>query len=308
MSRLRLAFMGTPDFAVPTLAALIAAGHDIAAVYSQPPRAAGRGRQPRPSPVQRVAEDHRIDVRMPVHLKTAEARDAFAALHLDAAVVVAYGLILPPPILAAPRLGCLNLHASLLPRWRGAAPIQRAIMAGDAETGVAVMRMDAGLDTGPVLLSARVAIGPAATAGELHDEVARLGAPLMVRALAGLADGRLTPRPQAESGVTYADKIDKAEARIAWSRPAAELDRRIRGLSPVPGAWFEHDGARIKVLLAEPLADVSGPPGTVLDDRLTVACGEGGLRPRMLQRAGKAPMPAEALLRGFPIPAGARLA
>ena len=307
MSRLRLAFMGTPDFAVPTLTALIAAGHEIAAVYTQPPRAAGRGKQPRPSPVQRVAEEQSIEVRTPDHLKGAEAQAAFAELNLDAAVVVAYGLILPPPILAAPRLGCLNLHASLLPRWRGAAPIQRAIMAGDAETGVAVMQMEAGLDTGPVLLERQVAIGPRTTAGDLHDELARLGAPLMVEALAGLADGRLTPRPQAEIGVTYADKIDKAEARIDWSRPAAELDCQIRGLSPFPGAWFEHDGARVKVLLAEPQSGASGPAGTVLDDRLTVACGNGALRLLDLQRAGKAPMTADALLRGFPIPAGTPL-
>ena len=308
MSRRRLAFMGTPDFAVPTLTALIEAGHEIAAVYTQPPRAAGRGKRPRPSPVQIVAESHGIEVRTPARLKDAAAQAAFAALDLDAAVVVAYGLILPPPILAAPRLGCLNLHGSLLPRWRGAAPIQRAIMAGDRETGVAVMQMDAGLDTGPVLLEERVAIGPKTTAGELHDALARLGAPLMVEALAGLADGRLTPRPQGESGVTYADKIEKSEARIDWSRPAAALDCQIRGLSPFPGAWFAHDDARIKVLLAEPLAEAAGPAGTVLDDRLTVACGAGALRLLELQRAGKAPMPAEALLRGFPIPAGARLA
>ena len=308
MSRLRLAFMGTPDFAVPTLTALIEAGHEIAAVYTQPPRAAGRGKRPRPSPVQIVAESHGIEVRTPARLKDAAAQAAFAALDLDAAVVVAYGLILPPPILVAPRLGCLNLHGSLLPRWRGAAPIQRAIMAGDRETGVAVMQMDAGLDTGPVLLEERVAIGPKTTAGELHDALARLGAPLMVEALAGLADGRLTPRPQGESGVTYADKIEKSEARIDWSRPAAALDCQIRGLSPFPGAWFAHDDARIKVLLAEPLAEAAGPAGTVLDDRLTVACGAGALRLLELQRAGKAPMPAEALLRGFPIPAGARLA
>ena len=308
MSRRRLAFMGTPDFAVPTLTALIEAGHEIAAVYTQPPRAAGRGKRPRPSPVQIVAESHGVEVRTPARLKDAAAQAAFAALDLDAAVVVAYGLILPPPILAAPRLGCLNLHGSLLPRWRGAAPIQRAIMAGDRETGVAVMQMDAGLDTGPVLLEERVAIGPKTTAGELHDALARLGAPLMVEALAGLADGRLMPRPQGESGVTYADKIEKSEACIDWSRPAAALDCQIRGLSPFPGAWFAHDDARIKVLLAEPLADAAGPAGTVLDDRLTVACGAGALRLLELQRAGKAPMPAEALLRGFPIPAGARLA
>lgn len=299
--------MGTPDFAVPTLTALIASGHDIAVVYSQPPRAAGRGKQPRPSPVQRVAESHGIEVRTPDQLKDSEAQAAFAELDLDAAVVVAYGLILPPPILAAPRLGCLNLHASLLPRWRGAAPIQRAIMAGDAETGVAVMQMEAGLDTGSVFLEERVAIGPQTTAGDLHDQLARLGAPLMVEALAGLADGRLTPRPQAESGVTYADKIDKSEARIDWSRPAAALDCLIRGLSPFPGAWFEQDGARIKVLLAEPVTDISGTPGTAMDDRLTVACGAGALRLLELQRAGKAPMSADALLRGFPIPAGTRL-
>lgn len=310
---LRLAFMGTPDFAVPVLAELIAAGHEIAAVYSQPPRRAGRGMAEQPSPVHRFAEANGLSVRTPVSLKSPEEQSAFAALGLDAAVVVAYGLILPKPVLDAPRLGCLNLHASLLPRWRGAAPIQRAIMAGDAETGVMVMQMDEGLDTGPVLLAEHVRIGPKATAGSLHDELSRIGASLMVRALAALERGALQAMPQAAGGVTYASKIDKDEARIDWSRDAGALDCHIRGLTPFPGAFFEvmRDKApvRIKVLRAEPVAG-SGAPGEVLslDGGITIACGQGALRIAELQRAGKGPMQAEDFLRGFPLHVGERVA
>jgi len=301
----RLVFMGTPDFALPTLAALRAAGHEIACVYCQPPRPAGRGQKPRPSPVQAAAEDAGLPVRAPASLKDADAQAAFAALGADAAVVVAYGLILPAAILAAPRLGCLNLHASLLPRWRGAAPIQRAIMAGDPETGVSIMRMEEGLDTGPVLLTERVPIGPDATAGALHDRLADLGARLMVRALAGLASGTLTPVPQPAAGATYAAKIDKAETRLDWRRPAAELDRQIRGLSPAPGAWFQRDGGRVKLLAARPLAESAGAaPGTVLADGATVACGAGALRLERVQPAGKGAMDAAAWLRGKPLAPG----
>ena len=303
MMPLRLIFMGTPAFAVPVLAALREAGHQILAVYSQPPRPAGRGHREQPSPVQAYAESHRIPVRIPRSLKDPVAQADFAALAPDAAVVVAYGLILPPPVLASPRLGCLNLHASLLPRWRGAAPIQRAVIAGDSETGVAVMQMEAGLDTGPVLLEARTPIGPLDTAASLHDRLAALGAPLMLQALEGLAAGRLKPQPQATDGVTYAAKIDKQEGRLDWRRPAIELDRLVRGLTPVPGAWFEFGGERLKVQAAEPAAG-QGRPGTVLDDSLTVACGDGALRLLRLQRPGKAAQPAALLLRGYPIAKG----
>ena len=303
---LRLVFMGTPDFAAPTLSALIEAEHDVLAVYTQPPRPAGRGHKLQPSPVHRLAEAHGIEVRTPRSLRKAEAQEDFAALDADAGVVVAYGLILPAAVLAAPRLGCFNLHASLLPRWRGAAPIQRAIMAGDAQTGATVMQMDEGLDTGPMLLTERIAIGPDTTAGSLHDELATRGAPLMVRALGELATGNLKAQPQPEIGVTYADKIDKAEARIDWTRRADELDCHIRGLSPFPGAWFEHEGERVKVLLSATAAG-AGEPGTVLDNDLTVACGEGAVRLLRLQRAGKAPLNAGDFQRGRPIAAGARL-
>ncbi len=300
--------MGTPDFALPALKALAAAGHSIQAVYSQPPRPAGRGQRAQPSPVQAWAEAEGLAVRTPESLRDAAAQAAFAALGVDAAVVVAYGLILPRPILTAPRLGCFNLHASLLPRWRGAAPIQRAIMAGDAETGVAVMRMEAGLDTGPVLLEARQPIGPRMNAGELHDQLAQTGAGLMVEALAGVASGRLEARPQADQGVSYAAKIAKEEGHIDWQRPAAELDRLIRALSPLPGAWFNLRGERLKVLAAAPLTlPEPGQAGRVLDDSLTIACGEGALRLQIVQRAGRAPLAADAFLRGFPLPAGTKL-
>lgn len=309
----RLAFMGTPDFAVPVLAALIAAGHEVAAVYSQPPRKAGRGMAEQLSPVHRFAAEHGLAVRTPVSLKSEEERQAFADLGLDVAVVVAYGLILPKPVLAAPRLGCLNLHASLLPRWRGAAPIQRAIMAGDAETGVMVMQMEAGLDTGPVLLAEHVAIAPDATAGSLHDRLSEIGASLMIRALAALERGSLAATPQPDEGVTYAKKIEKEEARIDWSRDATSLDAHIRGLTPFPGAFFEvaRDGhpVRIKVLRETPVVG-HGAPGEVLalDGGITVACGAGALKLTELQRAGKGPMKADDFLRGFPLKKGDILA
>jgi len=310
---LRLAFIGTPDFAVPVLAALLDAGHEVAAVYSQPPRKAGRGMAEQPSPVHRFAQAHRLAVRTPASLKSEEEQKAFADLGLDVAVVVAYGLILPKPVLAAPRLGCLNLHASLLPRWRGAAPIQRAIMAGDAETGVMVMRMEEGLDTGPVLLAEHVGIGAQATAGSLHDELSHIGASLMVRALAALERGALRATPQPEEGVTYAKKIGKDEARIDWSRDAAALDGYIRGLTPFPGAFFEieRDGkpVRVKVLRAEPV-EGKGKPGEVLslEDGIAIACGVGALKISELQRAGKGPTRAQDFLRGFALRVGERLA
>ncbi|MBI3675963.1 MAG: methionyl-tRNA formyltransferase [Proteobacteria bacterium] len=302
---LRLAFMGTPDFAVPTLAELIGQGHDIAAIYSQPARPKGRGLAAEPSPVAKLAAAHGLTVRTPESLKSAAAQKEFADLALDAAIVVAYGLLLPKPILDAPKLGCFNLHGSLLPRWRGAAPIQRAIMAGDAETGVMVMRMEEGLDTGPVLMSETT---PTArkTYGQLHDELARLGADLMARALAALERGSVTEAPQPATGATYAKKISKDEAHIDWTKPARELDRLIRGLSPIPGAWCEAGDERLKVLYAEPVSG-SGAPGEILDNTLTVACGEGALRISRAQRPGKAPMDAIELARGFALPRGTKL-
>ncbi|HEY4126207.1 MAG TPA: methionyl-tRNA formyltransferase [Rhizomicrobium sp.] len=293
---MRLAFMGTPDFAVPTLGALIAQGHDIAVVYTQPPRPKGRGLASEISPVAKLAQAHNIEIRDPVSLKSESEQSAFAALNLDAAIVVAYGLLLPKPILDAPRLGCFNLHGSLLPRWRGAAPIQRAIMAGDAETGVMAMRMEEGLDTGPVLMAERVAIARK-TYGELHDELSHLGADLMVRALAALDRGSIEAQPQ-QGEATYAKKILKEETRIDWTKSATEIDCHIRGLSPAPGAWTEASGERLKILYAE-LAKGNGAAGELLDDKLTIACGEGALKLIRLQRAGKGPMNAEDLLRGF---------
>ncbi len=309
---LRLAFMGTPDFSVPVLAEILGAGHDVAAVYTQPPRPAGRGQKDQPSPVQRFAESHGLPVRSPAKLRDPEEQYTFAALDLDVAVVVAYGLILPQAILDAPRFGCVNLHASLLPRWRGAAPIQRAVMAGDAETGVMVMQMEAGLDTGPILLAERTPIGPRTTAGVLHDRLSGIGATLMTRALAAMERGGLEATPQPEDGVTYAEKIGKTECRIDWSRPAHEIDRTIRGLTPFPGAWFElpegpDDPVRVKVLSAEPVA-LSGVPGTLIGPGLTIACGEGALAITQVQRAGKTPCPADAFLRGTTIAPGARMA
>jgi len=303
---MRIAFMGTPEFSVPLLAELIAQGHDIAAVYSQPARPKGRGYGEQPSPVAKLAVQRGLEIRTPATLKNEEAQAAFAALKLDAAVVAAYGLILPKPVLDAPRLGCFNLHASLLPRWRGAAPIQRAIMAGDPETGVMVMRMEEGLDTGPVLMRENVTIGRR-TAGELTNELARRGARLMARALEALGNGTASETLQSGVGVTYAKKVLKEEARIDWTRPAREVDCLIRGLSPAPGAFTEGNRERLKVIYAEP-AEASGTPGEVLDDALTIACGEGAVRLVRVQRAGKAAMNASDLLRGWSLPRGTRLA
>ena len=302
---LRLAFMGTPDFAVPTLAELIAQGHDIAAVYSQPPRPKGRGMVLEPGAVHKFAESAKLPVRTPLSLKSAEEQAAFAALELDAAIVVAYGLLLPKAILDAPKLGCFNLHGSLLPRWRGAAPIQRAVMAGDVETGVMVMQMDEGLDTGAVLMAERVTIGRK-TSGELTTELSRLGADLMVRSLGALERGGVTPQPQSEDGVTYAKKILKDEAHIDWSRSAREIDAHIRGLAPFPGAWTQANGERLKILYADPV-DGSGKPGMVLDDAPVVACGDGALKLARVQRAGKSVMTAAELLKGFALPRGTQL-
>ncbi len=307
---LRLAFMGTPDFALPALEALAEAKHDIAAVYTQPPRPAGRGQKFRPSPVQALAEARGWPLRTLKTLRTEAAARAFADLGLDAAVVAAYGLILPPAILSAPRFGCLNIHASLLPRWRGAAPIQRAILAGDQKTGITIMQMDEGLDTGAILLQESLAIGPDTNAQQLHDALAELGGRLIVEALAGLARGRLEAQPQPAFGVTYAEKLEKSEGRLDWSEPAAELDRRVRAFTPWPGAFFEieHDGRaeRVKVLAAIPLPQ-GGQPGAVLDQAPTIACGAGALRLLQVQRAGRAAMSAEAFLRGFDLPTGSRL-
>ena len=293
--------MGTPDFSVAPLRALIEAGHEVACVYCQPPRPAGRGQKERPSPVQAEAEARGLTVRHPVSLRTPEAQAEFATLGVEVAVVVAYGLILPQAVLDAPRQGCLNIHASLLPRWRGAAPIHRAVMAGDAETGVCIMRMESGLDTGPVLLREAVPIGETDTTGDLHDRLSDLGARLVVEALGRLAD--LVPEVQPEAGVTYARKIDKAEARVDWTRPAAEVDRLIRGLSPFPGAWCEAGGERIKLLRSR-LADGSGAPGEVLSG-LTIACGEGAVEVLEVQRAGAKALTVAQALRGWD--PGARL-
>ncbi|MEM6373316.1 MAG: methionyl-tRNA formyltransferase [Pseudomonadota bacterium] len=301
---MRVVFMGTPEFSVPALKALHAAGYEIACVYSQPPRPAGRGKKERASPVQACAEALGLPVRHPVSLRDGEAQAAFSALHADVAVVIAYGLILPQTVLDAPSRGCLNIHASLLPRWRGAAPIHRAIMAGDAETGVCIMQMEAGLDTGPVLLREETALLPDDTTGDVHDRLSQMGADLIVEALARLPD--LNPVPQPEAGVTYASKIDKGEAALDWSRPAQEVDRMIRGLSPFPGAWFEADGVRIKVL-GSTLAQGTGAPGTVLDDALCIACGTGAVRLTRLQRAGKGAQDADVFLRGVPLPRGTRV-
>ncbi len=300
---MRIIFMGTPDFAVPTLNALVEAGHDIVAAYSQPPRRAGRGKSLRPSPVHARAEELGIEVRTPVSLKGAEEQAAFAALEADVAVVAAYGLILPRAVLDAPRLGCLNVHGSLLPRWRGAAPIQRAILAGDAETGVGIMQMEAGLDTGPVRLEGRTPID-GKTAGELTDEIAAMGARLMVQVLAD--PDACPPMPQPEDGVTYAAKIDKAEARIDFSQSAEQVERQIRTFNPVPGAFFEFQGERFRIHAADVTSE-SGAPGMVIDDALTIACGSGAIRPTLVQRAGKGAMPPADLLRGFAIPRGTAL-
>jgi len=308
---LKIVFMGTPDFSVPTLSEIIGAGHDVAAVYAQPPRKAGRGMAERKTPVHAHAEAAGIDVRTPTSLKPDDIAAEFEALEADVAVVIAYGLLLPKRILEAPKYGCLNMHASKLPRWRGAAPIQRAIMAGDTETAVMVMRMDEGLDTGPICLADAVPIGADTTAGELHDQLARQGADIMVRALAALERGSLTETPQPEAGITYAHKISKQESRIDFSRPAIDVHNHIRGLSPFPGAWFEvaigGRKERVKVLRSELIdgdATDGAVPGTLLDARMTIACGAGRIRCTHLQRAGKKAMALDDFLRGFDIEPG----
>jgi len=303
MDPLRIVFLGTPDFAVASLDALIAAGHHLVQVVTQPPRPAGRGKTRQPTPVQLAATAAGLPVRCPATLKDPAVAADLAALDADVLVVVAYGLILPRAFLDLARLGAVNVHASLLPRWRGAAPIQRAILAGDTETGVTIMQLEAGLDTGPMLAQARVEIGPRTTAGELHDRLAALGAGLLAETVADLARGRVTPRPQPAEGVTYAAKIAKAEGEIQWRRPAPDLDRLIRALSPWPGAFCRLGGERVKVHLAEPVPG-TGAPGTILDDRLTVACGEAALRLVRLQRPGRQPLAATEFLRGRPVPAG----
>lgn len=301
---MRIVFMGTPEFAVPALDALAEAGHEIVAVYCQPPRPAGRGKTPRPSPVQVRAEALGIAVRHPVSLRDPAEHAAFAALQADAAVVAAYGLILPVPILEAPRLGCFNIHASLLPRWRGAAPVVRAILAGDETTGVTIMQMEKGLDTGPMLATIETGVDRK-TGGELTDELARKGAVLMVEVL---ADPTAHPaQVQPEAGVTYAAKIDKAEARILFDHTAVQVERQVRAFNPAPGAFFEVGGERVRVLAAD-IVNVTGEPGMVTDEILTITCGDAAIRPTLVQRAGRGVMTAAELLRGFPIPPGVRLA
>ena len=301
---MRILFMGTPEFSVSVLDALIDAGHEIVAVFCQPPRPAGRGKKDRPTPVHARALERGLTVHHPMSLRTDESKALIASIDADVGVVVAYGLILPQYVLDTPKHGCLNIHASLLPRWRGAAPIHRAIMAGDKQTGVCIMQMDAGLDTGPVLMERALEIGAEETTAQLHDRLAALGSTAIVDTLADLTT--LTATPQPEADVTYAEKIDKAESRIDWSAPAAEVDRKIRGLSPFPGAWTEIDGQRVK-LLASRLAEGAGPAGTLLDDILTVACGEGAVQLLRLQRAGKGAQDADIFLRGFPLTKGQQL-
>lgn len=317
---LRIVFMGTPEFAVPCLNEIVNAGHEVAAVYCQPPRPAGRGRRDKKSPVHETAEALGLGVYTPKSLRDEAAQEIFRSHACDVAIVAAYGLILPKPILEAPSHGCLNLHPSALPRWRGAAPIQRTLMAGDRDSAVMIMQMEEGLDTGPICLAEHFSLSPDMTAQQLHDEAARRGADLMVRALAALERGTLHCTPQAREGVTYAEKIEKEEARIDWSRPAVAVHNHIRALSPFPGAWFEADGPhapeRIKVLKAMPAGSSPGrsegqgqgqAAGTILDDGLTVACGEGAIRLETIQRAGRRPMSAEEFLRGFDLPKGTRL-
>jgi methionyl-tRNA formyltransferase len=304
---MRLIFMGTPDFAVPTLIELAARGHEIAAVYTRAAKPAGRGMDLQRTPIEREARQLALPVRTPKTLKDDDEQKIFHAHNADAAVVVAYGLILPKPILEATRLGCFNVHASLLPRWRGAAPINRAIMAGDAESGVTIMKMDEGLDTGAMAMAERAAIGADMTAGELHNAFSRVGADLMQRVLAAAERDSLSLMPQPASGVTYAEKISKNETRIDWSKPWKQVHDHIRGLSPFPGAWFELDGVRVKVLRSI-RGKSAGPPGTLLDNRLTVACGDGAVQLVQVQRAGRQPMSADEFLRGTPVKAGARVA
>jgi methionyl-tRNA formyltransferase len=300
--------MGTPPFAATILGALIAAGHRLLAVYTQPPRPAGRGHRMQPSPVQLLADRSELETRCPTRLRSEEVETAFAALDVEAAVVAAYGLILPRRMLTAPRLGCLNVHASLLPRWRGAAPIQRALLAGDAETGITIMQMEEGLDTGPILTQQALPIGPRATAAGLTEALALLGGELIVKALDQAARGRLMARPQPSEGVAYAPKITREEGRLNWRRPATVLERQVRALDPWPGAFFDYRGEHIRVRAAAALSDVSEkPPGTVLDDRLSVVCGSGVMQMLQLQRPGRAPLDAAAFLRGYPIAAGTEL-
>ncbi len=306
MAALRLIFMGSPDFSVAALQALIDAGHRIIRVYAQPPRRAGRGQKERLCPVHAFALEKGLDVATPKSLKDAQEQQSFQNLNADACVVAAYGLILPKPVLQAPRLGCLNIHASLLPRWRGAAPIQRAIIAGDDKSGVTIMQMDEGLDTGDMLLVDETPITSDTTASDLHDRLAGMGADLIVRALVELEAGSLQAIPQPEQGITYAAKLARDEGRLDWSLGAQELERRVRGLSPWPGVWFEHSGQRIKVLAAE-VVKQSGESGTVLDDLLSIACADDALRVLRVQKQGKGPMAAEDFLRGFDLSAGTRL-
>ncbi len=303
---MRLIFMGTPDFSVPTLEALIEAGHEVAAVYTQPPRPAGRGKKEQKSAVHRVAEKHGLPIYTPSSLKNPDEQQIIKELDADCAVVVAYGQILPQAVLGAPKHGCVNVHASLLPRWRGAAPIHRAIMAGDTETGVCIMQMEAGLDTGPVIAEQAVTIETDATTASLHDTLANLGASMISDALQGFTSGELTPEAQPEAGVTYAHKIDKAEARIDWTKPAEEVDRQVRGLFPFPGAWTMVDGERVKILGGSVFPANGGAAGTALDDDLTIACGAGAYRIDRAQRAGKGAMDRVDFLRGFPVPAGVK--
>jgi methionyl-tRNA formyltransferase len=304
---MRLIFMGTPDFAVPTLIELAARGHEIAAVYTRAAKPAGRGMDLQRTPIEREARRLALPVRTPKTLKDDDVQKIFHAHNADAAVVVAYGLILPKPILEAPRIGCFNVHASLLPRWRGAAPINRAIMAGDAESGVTIMKMDEGLDTGAMAMAERTAIGADMTAGELHDALSRVGADLMLRVLAAAERDSLSLTPQPANGVTYAEKISKTETRTDWTKPWKQVHDHIRGLSPFPGAWFELDGVRVKVLRSI-RGESAGPPGILLDNRLTVACGDGAVQLVQVQRAGRQPMSADEFLRGTPVKAGARVA
>lgn len=305
MSALKLAFMGTPDFAVPSLDALLSAGHDVVAVYCQPPRPAGRGKKLRPCPVQVFAEDRGLTVHSPASLRDVDVQNAFRNLQLDAAVVTAYGLILPPAILQAPRLGCLNVHASLLPRWRGAAPIQRAILEGDYRSGITIMQMDEGLDTGAMLLQEATAITAQDTGQRLHDRLTLMGGAMVAQALEGLQQGKLAAVPQPTTGITYAEKLTREEAKLDWRQDAARLERQVRAFTPWPGAWFEARGERLRVLEAEVIGrQEPAAPGTLLDQRLTVACGTQALRITRLQRAGKAPMAAADFLRGFRLEAG----
>lgn len=299
---MKIVFMGTPEFSVPVLQSLVDAGHEIVCVYCQPPRPAGRGKKDRPTPVHTRALELGLDIRHPTSLKSVEEQSEFAALNADVAVVVAYGLLLPQPVLDAPKFGCLNIHASLLPRWRGAAPIHRAIMSGDQKTGICIMQMEAGLDTGPVLLTAEMDIHPTDTTAILHDRLSEQGAGLIVEALDTLPNLHAVPQPS--EGVTYAHKIDKSEARIDWSQSAIEVDRQIRGLSPFPGAWFQVGDDRIKALASEVAPNVSGPSGQVMSDDFVIACGSGALRILTAQRSGKSAQSAEIFLRGYPLVTG----